>query len=229
MILFCSTDENEYMSLCSEMTHSEYTEFEQSETKSVPSSATSRSHTKVSIETTVESNIKNEDSSSRVSSALRRSPASATHSVPCFTSSSLCGRKSRTIHSAPAHAQHTTVGQSKGSLHAIDSDMFSEDYISGDDDDDAEDQLLRVDPSACVLSSPSYLYSGIARYKDFIRCLPVHLSKYILKLLDKNSLTNCLCITKHWRILAEEVKADYMVHQIMTEEIMLMQVIRRTA
>ena len=60
--------------------------------------------------------------------------------------------------------------------------------------------------------------------KNALDCLPVHLSKRILGMLDKNSLTNCLCLSKHWRVLAEEVKQDYMVHQIMTEEIMLMQV-----
>lgn len=193
------------------MTRSDVSELEQSIANSLsPSKApTEGSHTK-------------EESSSRVSSAFRQSPASATRSVPCITSASVHRKKSRTIQSAPS--QHRVI-PSRSSQPPVDiSDICSEDYISGDDDDYEDDSVLRVDPSACVVSSPSLLYCGIARYIDFIRCLPVHLSKYILKLLDLNSLTNCLCISKHWRILAEEVQSDYMVHQLMSEEIMLMQV-----
>ena len=102
-------------------------------------------------------------------------------------------------------------------------EFFSEDYLSGDEDDD--ENFI----NALHLSEPesdSLLQDGLGseKYKDFIRCLPVHLSKRILGMLDKNSLTNCLCLSKHWRVLAEQVKQDYMVHQLMTEEIMLMQV-----
>ena len=99
-------------------------------------------------------------------------------------------------------------------------EFFSEDYMSGDEDDD-ENFIRSLTPSG--LESES-LQLGSEKYKDFLRCLPVHLSKRILGMLDKNSLTNCLCLSKHWRVLAEEVKQDYMVHQLMTEEIMLMQV-----
>lgn len=64
----------------------------------------------------------------------------------------------------------------------------------------------------------------LLHHKDFIRCLPVHLSKLILSYLDKASLINCICISKHWRILCEEVQQDVFVHQIMIEEVMMMQV-----
>ena len=99
-------------------------------------------------------------------------------------------------------------------------EFFSEDYMSGDEEDDEKfiSSLTQNHDSFM----PDYLGSG--KYKDFLRCLPVHLSKQILGMLDKSSLTNCLCLSKHWRVLAEEVKQDYMVHQLMTEEIMLMQV-----
>lgn len=106
-------------------------------------------------------------------------------------------------------------------------EFFSDDYLSGnedDDDDQCATDYASVDPSAVVVSPASLVHSGVCRFKDFIRCLPVHLSKFILGVLDKNSLTNCLCISKHWRILAEEVKQDFLVHQLMTEEVMLMQV-----
>lgn len=98
-------------------------------------------------------------------------------------------------------------------------EFFSEDYMSGDEED-GENFISSLSQVESFM--PDYLGSG--KYKDFLRCLPVHLSKRILGMLDKNSLTNCLCLSKHWRVLAEEVKQDYMVHQLMTEEIMLMQV-----
>ena len=102
-------------------------------------------------------------------------------------------------------------------------EFFSEDYMSGDEDDD-ENFINSL--GHLGHESESVMVDSVAseKYKDFLRCLPVHLSKRILGMLDKNSLTNCLCLSKHWRVLAEEVKSDYMVHQIMTEEIMLMQV-----
>ena len=103
-------------------------------------------------------------------------------------------------------------------------EFFSEDYMSGDEGDD-ENFINALDPSGQE-SESLYTQDNLSseKYKDFLRCLPVHLSKRILGMLDKSSLTNCLCLSKHWRVLAEEVKQDYMVHQLMTEEIMLMQV-----
>lgn len=98
-------------------------------------------------------------------------------------------------------------------------EFFSEDYMSGDEEDD-ENFISSLTQNDSFMRD----YSGSGKYKDFLRCLPVHLSKRILGMLDKSSLTNCLCLSKHWRVLAEEVKQDYMVHQLMTEEIMLMQV-----
>ena len=100
-------------------------------------------------------------------------------------------------------------------------EFFSEDYMSGDEDDN-ESFITSLTQNEDLIPDSDYL--GSEKYKDFLRCLPVHLSKRILGMLDKNSLTNCLCLSKHWRVLAEEVKQDYMVHQLMTEEIMLMQV-----
>ena len=128
---------------------------------------------------------------------------------------------SHSYRSIPPSRQSST----KSFMHMTDFErnFFSEDYMSGDDDDEEED-YVSLDPSVIVVASPSQAYLGVSKYKDFIRCLPVHLSKKIFSLLDKNSLTNCLCISKHWRILAEEVQKDFLVHQLMTEEVMLMQV-----
>lgn len=125
-----------------------------------------------------------------------------------------------------SHSRSRSIPPSRQSSRRLANDMtdferefFSEDYMSGDEGDDESfiNSLTQKESveSDCI---------GFEKYKDFLRCLPVHLSKRILGMLDKNSLTNCLCLSKHWRSLAEEVKQDYMVHQLMTEEIMLMQV-----
>ena len=67
-------------------------------------------------------------------------------------------------------------------------------------------------------------YNALPKQRDFIRRLPVHISKYILGFLDPPSLMNCICVSKHWRVLAEEVKNEMLAQQITREDIMLIQV-----
>ena len=68
-------------------------------------------------------------------------------------------------------------------------------------------------------------YAALSKQQDFIRRLPVHLSKYILGYLDSQSLVNCICVSKHWRILAEEVRNELRAQDITKDDIMLIQVI----
>lgn len=138
------------------------------------------------------------DISSQVSAGFVGSPIS-----PCQTRSIPPSRQS--------------LRKSPTEMTDFEREYFSEDYMSGEDADENVAQS-GVDDDSHMLDG-----LGSEKYKDFVRCLPVHLSKRILGMLDKNSLTNCLCLSKHWRVLAEEVKQDYLVHQLMTEEIMLMQ------
>ncbi|XP_036624704.1 CMT1A duplicated region transcript 1 protein [Trichosurus vulpecula] len=63
----------------------------------------------------------------------------------------------------------------------------------------------------------------ISKGKDFIRCLPVHISKYILGLLDKKTLNKCLLVSRHWSMLVEQVKKDQAAHQHVENEITLLQ------
>ena len=67
-------------------------------------------------------------------------------------------------------------------------------------------------------------YQALPKERDFIRRLPVHLSKYILGFLEQHNLINCVCVSKHWRFLAEEVRSDMLAQQIMREDVMLIQV-----
>ncbi|XP_063713941.1 F-box/WD repeat-containing protein 10-like [Symsagittifera roscoffensis] len=41
--------------------------------------------------------------------------------------------------------------------------------------------------------------SGISKFKDFVRELPVYLSKYILNFLDKKSIASCVQVSRIWR------------------------------
>ncbi|XP_072497023.1 F-box and WD repeat domain containing protein 10B isoform X2 [Notamacropus eugenii] len=62
----------------------------------------------------------------------------------------------------------------------------------------------------------------ISKGKDFIRCLPVHISKYILGLLDKKTLNKCLLVSQHWSMLVEQVKKDEAAHQHVENQIKLL-------
>ena len=97
---------------------------------------------------------------------------------------------------------------------------------SGDETftDDDDISLRSLAHAHFINPTSSQAYAGVARHKDFIRCLPVHLSKAILGLLDQVALWNCLCVSRNWRVLVEEVHKETYVNQQLWEEVMLMQV-----
>ncbi|CAK6437630.1 unnamed protein product [Pipistrellus nathusii] len=67
------------------------------------------------------------------------------------------------------------------------------------------------------------LSSGACKYRDFIRQLPIHLSKYILSMLDKITLSRCASVSQHWAVLAKKVKKDYSMHAFIHNQIALLQ------
>ncbi|KAM4843349.1 F-box and WD repeat domain containing protein 10B [Thomomys bottae] len=67
------------------------------------------------------------------------------------------------------------------------------------------------------------LVSGCSKYRDFIRLLPVHLSKYILRMLDKNSLNKCILVSQHWASLAQQVKMELSMHTFIQNQISILQ------
>ncbi|KAL4648602.1 CMT1A duplicated region transcript 1 protein [Arapaima gigas] len=81
----------------------------------------------------------------------------------------------------------------------------------------SEDLVLTVDTRS------SQLLSGVSRYRDFIRGLPVHLAKRILGLLDKEALLSCLYVSQHWRHLTEEVCVDFEFKRILENRAMIVQ------
>ncbi|XP_033975548.1 F-box/WD repeat-containing protein 10 [Trematomus bernacchii] len=69
---------------------------------------------------------------------------------------------------------------------------------------DSESDVDSEDPALMVVPGSAKSASGVSRYRDFIRGLPVDLSKRILGLLDENSLRCCLKVCPSWQHLAKE-------------------------
>ncbi|XP_023043841.1 CMT1A duplicated region transcript 1 protein isoform X3 [Piliocolobus tephrosceles] len=67
------------------------------------------------------------------------------------------------------------------------------------------------------------LSSGFSKYRDFIRYLPIHLSEYILRMLDRHTLNKCASVSQHWAAVAQQVKMDLSVHAFIQNQIIFMQ------
>uniref|UniRef100_A0A2K5JH51 F-box domain-containing protein n=1 Tax=Colobus angolensis palliatus TaxID=336983 RepID=A0A2K5JH51_COLAP len=67
------------------------------------------------------------------------------------------------------------------------------------------------------------LSSGFSKYRDFIRYLPIHLSKYILRMLDRHTLNKCASVSQHWAAMAQQVKTDLSAHAFIQNQIIFMQ------
>ncbi|XP_060700228.1 F-box and WD repeat domain containing protein 10B isoform X1 [Hemiscyllium ocellatum] len=73
------------------------------------------------------------------------------------------------------------------------------------------------------ITSPFEATSGVTYHKDFIRCLPIHLAKYILGFLDQNSLQNCMLVSRYWAYLGKEFTRDTLAIQCIFDEIKKLQ------
>ncbi|XP_007462734.1 PREDICTED: F-box/WD repeat-containing protein 10 [Lipotes vexillifer] len=123
------------------------------------------------------------------------------------------------LHENVSWGAATTEGQWKSSLQ----------YISKMNSLSSEKASVSKAGSAPVadvlvdLEAVRELSSGVSRYRDFIRHLPVHLSKYILSMLDKNSLNRCVFVSQHWAVLAQQVRTDLSMHSFIRHQITLLQ------
>uniref|UniRef100_A0A8C4UK70 F-box domain-containing protein n=1 Tax=Falco tinnunculus TaxID=100819 RepID=A0A8C4UK70_FALTI len=79
------------------------------------------------------------------------------------------------------------------------------------------DQGVTVAPAS--LQSPS----NVNQSKDLIRCLPPHLSMYILGLLDQKSLDACAAVSRCWAFLAKEVKREHACQSVIQKKILYLQ------
>uniref|UniRef100_A0A8C4YAS6 F-box domain-containing protein n=1 Tax=Gopherus evgoodei TaxID=1825980 RepID=A0A8C4YAS6_9SAUR len=98
--------------------------------------------------------------------------------------------------------------------------MYSERAASADDDISS---MSSIDPAPTIVPAAFQSASSVNKYKDFIRCLPTHLSKYILGFLDTKSLNRCTSVSQHWAFLAKEVKQEHLSHSLVLEEIVYLQ------
>ncbi|KAJ6660463.1 hypothetical protein lerEdw1_017887 [Lerista edwardsae] len=57
------------------------------------------------------------------------------------------------------------------------------------------------------------------RFKDFIQCLPIHLSKRILGMLDHRSLGRCIFVSSYWSFLVKQVRKDISTHRALRRKI----------
>ncbi|XP_054957790.2 F-box/WD repeat-containing protein 10 isoform X2 [Pan paniscus] len=67
------------------------------------------------------------------------------------------------------------------------------------------------------------LSSGFNKYRDFIRYLPIHLAKYILRMLDRHTLNKCASVSLHWAAMAQQVKMDLSAHGFTQNQITFLQ------
>ncbi|XP_051024318.1 F-box and WD repeat domain containing protein 10B [Acomys russatus] len=84
---------------------------------------------------------------------------------------------------------------------------------------------LGDDPCNLLLSLDHVrlLSSGFSKHRDFIRDLPLHLSKYILRMLDKTSLNKCYLVSQHWAALTLQVKVDLSMQPFIQNQISVLQ------
>ncbi|XP_074476805.1 F-box and WD repeat domain containing protein 10B [Sebastes fasciatus] len=78
------------------------------------------------------------------------------------------------------------------------------------------------DPAFMVVLGSSKSMSGVSRYKDFISCLPVDLSKRILGLLPENTLRRCNKVCRRWQQLTQETVAEVKFRRRFQDQIMTM-------
>ncbi|XP_072168163.1 F-box and WD repeat domain containing protein 10B-like [Diadema setosum] len=109
------------------------------------------------------------------------------------------------------------------------------DYLEPDHvvvEDESEDTLSEVssgssvhslDPTLRIMAAADSALLGVRQHVDFIRRLPVHLSKYILSFMEYGDLVSCFEVSPHWCYVAKEVEEDMKMRQIIWEEVMLMQ------
>ncbi|XP_072259682.1 F-box and WD repeat domain containing protein 10B [Pyxicephalus adspersus] len=85
------------------------------------------------------------------------------------------------------------------------------------------DYTVQDDPTLMVVPTSFQSISGVRKYKDFIQCLPVYLSKKILGYLKKKHLFSCLFVSHHWYSLTKELFLDLEAERLVRNEAMILQ------
>ena len=126
-------------------------------------------------------------------------------------------------------AASTVYSHSINPFGADDSSLASdhvtvEDESVDDTTSESASSIRSLDPTLPIVSASMRALSGVRLKVDFVRELPVHISKYILSFLDYPDLVECFRVSPHWCYIGKEVEEDAKLRQILWEEVMLMQV-----
>ncbi|XP_023127066.2 F-box/WD repeat-containing protein 10 isoform X2 [Amphiprion ocellaris] len=73
-----------------------------------------------------------------------------------------------------------------------------------------------------VVPGSSKSVSGVGLYRDFIGCLPVHLSKRILGLLEEDTLKCCRRVCRYWQHLAQQTMEEVKFRKNIQNQILSM-------
>ncbi|XP_026716773.1 CMT1A duplicated region transcript 1 protein [Athene cunicularia] len=93
----------------------------------------------------------------------------------------------------------------------------------GADAEDSSPVMSLAEQDVTVVPASLWSPSSVSQAKDFIRCLPAHLSMYILGLLDEKSLDACAAVSRCWDFLAKEVKRERVCQSLVQEKILYLQ------
>ncbi|XP_010287320.1 PREDICTED: F-box/WD repeat-containing protein 10-like, partial [Phaethon lepturus] len=93
----------------------------------------------------------------------------------------------------------------------------------GSDAENSSPAMSSADQEDVVVPASLQTPSNVNPPKDFIRCLPLHLSMYILALLDQKSLKACAAVSRCWAFLAKEVKRERVSQSLVQEKILYLQ------
>nr|XP_056704223.1 F-box and WD repeat domain containing protein 10B [Euleptes europaea] len=130
----------------------------------------------------------------------------------------------------PSHSPHTS--SAFGSFFSEKTSLFGRPRIkrawskdsdlSSGDKPENEDELSRWLVSLDITHWPPSSQKVIICI-DFIRCLPIPLSKQILRMLDSKSLIHCAHVSSHWSFLVKELRKDIVGHRALRHEITFFQ------
>ncbi|KAG7265313.1 hypothetical protein CRUP_012764 [Coryphaenoides rupestris] len=87
--------------------------------------------------------------------------------------------------------------------------------VGGGDDDD--------DPALTVVPRGWASRSGVSRYRDFLRCLPVHLAKMTLVSNPSTTPVEPARRVQHWRYLVDDLALDHHAKKGLRRQLLIMQ------
>ncbi|NXN50979.1 FBW10 protein, partial [Rynchops niger] len=93
----------------------------------------------------------------------------------------------------------------------------------GPDAEDNSPVMSSAHQDDAVVPASLQSSSNVSPSKDFIRCLPLQLSMYILGFLDQKSLNACAAVSRCWAFMAEEVKRERVCKRMTQEKILYLQ------